>query len=207
MVCTSTDAFWRILISDSNVAFVLPVYALCFYTGKSLRQMWPEISQLALTALFSFWYHLCDDADGRLPCYSYCLLHPRNLHAFDFIFSYQVFAVVAFMGMDNMLFKCVGMSVFYACNVVYFSSEWNLDEWLYTIIVVFETAAVLIIRQDINLKEFLKISPLALAAFACKLMSFCYLFFHSAWHILIALFLYCYVMVKRDVVVIELTSV
>lgn len=213
MPCTTQDAFWRIFIADSNVAFVLPIYALLSrsiarasaragQTGtrisiKGCIIVWPEISQIIFCGFFSFIYHLCDDANGQEVCFRYCLLHPKNLHVFDFIFSYQIFAVLAFIS-DNVnytFYKCIGMSTYFVINVCYFAFySYTFPEWLYTLILTIVTI-VIILTMRFNKMWFysiLQILPIALLAFTCKLM-FYYRLFHGLWHIFIALFIYYYI--------------
>ncbi len=194
MECTAQDAFWRILIAYSNVAFAYPVYALLTMGNRLV--LWPEISQMTMTGVFSYLYHLCDDADGQEPCYRICVLRPANLLLFDFIFSYQTLAIVAFISTEykHVVYKCVGMSAYFATNVCYFAFySRGFPEWKYTLIIAMVTMGFVIVRYDRRLLyPDLRIIPIAVLAFLCKLMVVRYALFHALWHIFIAIFFHHY---------------
>ena len=199
MECNTLDAFWRILIAFSNVAFAYPVYALSTMGNRLV--LWPEISQMTMTGVFSSLYHLCDDANGQEPCYRICVLRYANLYLYDFIFSYQTLAIVAFISTDykHVVYKCVGMSAYFTSNLSYFTFySRQFPEWQYTLLMAIITLGFVIVRYDKHLLySDLRIVPIAILAFACKAMVAYYSLFHALWHIFIAIFFHHYLQVRQ----------
>lgn len=194
-------------MANSNLAFAIPIYALAMKPGK-LLQVWPEISQIAFTMYFSYFYHQCDDADGHSPCFRWCIMHFKNLHTFDFLFSHQIISVALCWGMQ-LPAKTLGTLVWFGINLAYF----GYSDDVYTAFLAWIICAVVIVylyrlsyrtqndqmmvcmtvHSDIMVAT--RFLPWVFMAILCKLTGnfVFYDFLHGCWHIFIAIALFKFI--------------
>lgn len=204
--CHDLQYWQRLFVSGTNLMFIAPMWRLL---EKRVRiiYIWPELSQIAATMIFSYIYHLCDDADGNSPCFRVCSLEYANLYKLDFIFSHQIISVCLFYGL-RLEVKGVCALAWFVVNMTYFGywqdnnyndfvvAQLMMGVFVYCVRCTMREGHVWrILRDDaIAGASFL---PWVFLALVCKIVGnfVFYDFFHGCWHISIAIALYKFVLV------------
>lgn len=222
--CASEEYGKRWFLVGSNMMFLVPI----LYSIKTnYKMLFPEIISLTSAMIASFLYHMCNSLD---KCTQICVGDPVLLQKLDFIFAFQLIAVASTYSVELgfLIYKLLLLTITMVGNIVYVTTykQYQDDDVVYSFVMIGATLCIAIIKiiylyrtgklpheikYHFNIRygiAALISAAIGIYCFYTKTDSNSYWYFHSSWHMFIALALFfefrmhntnvCYCAEKRE---------